>query len=506
MNITIASTLLKEREPFLKAKNAASAAHDKTVAAAQKALDKAKAQHLSEVAASQKDYEAKVSATTTTIAKSEQSLIAARDKLNSFDDEVDAFQKGQSVSSKRASQAGSSEKSSGRRCTICQKVGHNKAGHAKFLKREAQEARAAAKGAPSSPGKTAPKAKGKAAQKGKSEVASGVRPPIPSAIRLILGRRTMNVGEILAELVRLRWMPRSNKPRNYISFILSSNAKEGKKNGPPPIFEAVKGKGRGHYCVRDGLPPLAADIREKFGSKVGASASNGAGKVEAQKVAAAPKPAKATKAAKGPKVCGCSTCGQPGHNARGHDNFVKREEAKAQGVKAPKPVKETKTKAPKAVKAPKAAVGRGNGPRTCSICQKAGHNKAGHAKFEKNEAQAAAPSPAPKKAAPVKTGKGGQKCGKCGQLGHNARGHDAFLGQPQAGAVAPKAPEAKSTQTQNPPDPEPAVPPPPVVLRTSEQVLASEDAAEAARKNGKDPLAGLEDTVHAAFGSGSAHA
>ena len=183
MNITIGSTLQKERAPFAKAFDQAKAAHDKKVSAAQKAMEQAKEAHTAKVAASQKDYEGKVADAQQIVAKSGEELRQAKGTLDQFDTAamgaLNSLRNGASTNAKIPATTAAPSK---RRST---------------------------------------KNPGKRALEGRQEVKEGKRPPIAAAIRLILGTKTMSTPEIQAELERLNWMPVSNNPRTYISYALS---------------------------------------------------------------------------------------------------------------------------------------------------------------------------------------------------------------------------------------------------------------------------------------------
>lgn len=81
------------------------------------------------------------------------------------------------------------------------------------------------------------------AQQGRREVLEGKRPPIKDAIKTILGDKTMSSTDIFEALKKRGWLPNSNNPRAYTSYVLSSNKEH---------FESVRGLGRGFYRVIGG--------------------------------------------------------------------------------------------------------------------------------------------------------------------------------------------------------------------------------------------------------------
>ena len=73
---------------------------------------------------------------------------------------------------------------------------------------------------------------------GRRAVAEGVRPPIKEAIATVMGDRTMTIDEIFEGLRAKNWLPNSNEPRQYISYLLSTSKER---------FERVRSAGRGVY-------------------------------------------------------------------------------------------------------------------------------------------------------------------------------------------------------------------------------------------------------------------
>jgi hypothetical protein len=79
----------------------------------------------------------------------------------------------------------------------------------------------------------------KNAAAGRAAVTRGERPPLKTAIIQVMGERTMNATMIVEALEAKKWLPESNDPRQYISYMLSSNT--------PVVFERA-GR-RGFYRV-----------------------------------------------------------------------------------------------------------------------------------------------------------------------------------------------------------------------------------------------------------------
>jgi hypothetical protein len=355
--------------------------------------------------------------------------------------------------------------------------------------------------AAAAPAKKATKAKSASSNaiEGRAEVNSGVRPPVKDAVRLILGTTTMRSRDITTELVARGWKPRSGNLASYVPYVLSNGSKTHDKEGRKlnPVFESVNtGEGRGFYRVRTNAPPMNPKTLASFGGKAPKKTTAQAApkKTAAPKVAApAPKKAATVATKGGPRKCSVKGCGVLGHNKRGHAKYVKEQQAAAKAAANGKP--HTNGKTTHATKKVAKAV----------------------AAATKKVAKAAAPAPkktaTKAKAAPAKDrrGVGQQKCGEpgCGVLGHNKKGHAAWLAK-QAGGTAPKAatppkaakpatPKAapKKTETKAAAAPEPTAPAPspastPAVVsteptlkvRTSDQIIAEEDAKAAA--NGGD--------------------
>jgi hypothetical protein len=77
----------------------------------------------------------------------------------------------------------------------------------------------------------------------------------------VLGKRTMNATMIVEALEAKKWLPSSSDPRQYISYMLSSNA--------PDTFERTGP--RGFYRVRG----AKATAKKKVASKAAGGSSNG---------------------------------------------------------------------------------------------------------------------------------------------------------------------------------------------------------------------------------------
>lgn len=65
-------------------------------------------------------------------------------------------------------------------------------------------------------------------------------PPLKKAMLMVMGEETMTSGEIVEALEAKGWLPASKDPRQYVSFMLSSNT--------PEVFERTEK--RGQYRVR----------------------------------------------------------------------------------------------------------------------------------------------------------------------------------------------------------------------------------------------------------------
>jgi len=71
---------------------------------------------------------------------------------------------------------------------------------------------------------------------------TGAKPRAIDAVEMVLTEHgTMKAGEVVAALEAKGWMPASNDPKTYISFILSQNKEK---------FERDPAKPRGHYRVK----------------------------------------------------------------------------------------------------------------------------------------------------------------------------------------------------------------------------------------------------------------
>lgn len=224
------------------------------------------------------------------------------------------------------------------------------------------------------------------AAQGRREVASGKRPPIKDVIAKVLGKRVMHANTVYEAIKEKGQLPNSGDPRGYIGYLLSASKvtiSRGGKDVEVPLFERVHEKGRGFYKNRGvaatattaSVKTSAAPVKAKPGPKPKAAAAKAPKEPKAAKTVATKS---AAPVVGGKRTVTCKTCGQPGHNSKGHDRAV----AKAGSTETIiKPAK--KEAAPKAAKAPKAEA-------------------------------------APKAEGEKRT----VKCGKCGATGHNAKGHD----------------------------------------------------------------------------------
>jgi hypothetical protein len=96
--------------------------------------------------------------------------------------------------------------------------------------------------AKATPKKTAKSIKA-AATEGRRAVASGKRPPLKEAMVTVMGDKECTSEMILAGLKTHGWLPNSENPRGYISYMLSSNK------------DAFKQTSRGHYKVSASYKP-----------------------------------------------------------------------------------------------------------------------------------------------------------------------------------------------------------------------------------------------------------
>ena len=123
-------------------------------------------------------------------------------------------------------------------------TGRNKPGP----KPKAVKAAGKTRGKPGPKPKATTKAKTKGnnsrATQGRRAVAQGLRPPIKKAMIEVCGKKTMNASEMYEALNAKGWLPDSNDPRAYISYLFSSLKDS---------FERVEGKVRGYYRVRDSV-------------------------------------------------------------------------------------------------------------------------------------------------------------------------------------------------------------------------------------------------------------
>jgi hypothetical protein len=456
------ATLYSMREPLVGKVTDAESKLDKVKAETAKTVDKAKSDYEKALAAAKQVYEGKLTEVQTAIAVAETTKTEAQAALEVFDRMV-------SLDGKTSNSASKTN-------------GASKHPAAKKAAKTAAKKTAGAKKTPASEAKQVktqahtPKTDGaKRALHGRDEVRNGVRPSIKDAIRLILGKKTMRSRDITAELIRLRWAPKSEKLSSYVPFVLSSGSKEKDKDGKDlhPVFESVDtGQGRGYYRVRHGAPPMDSEVRAKWGhvvaqggtavptaapvkasSKTTAAKSATPAKAAASKGAAAPKGGKS-----GQRACSVEGCGVLGHNKRGHDAWVAKQGGNAPEAKAAAP----KTAAAKA--APKAK---------------------------------AAPA-APKQRA----GKGQQKCGTCAKegkevFGHNAHGHNAWAAKQSAAnaaSTAPPAPKAAPTKTE----PKKAAESkrtegvnPPIRVQTAEEIIAEQGAQDDLMDEANDAFGNL---------------
>ena len=100
-----------------------------------------------------------------------------------------------------------------------------------------------------------------AATKGRRAVAEGLRPPLKEAIATVMGKKTMDAGQVIDGLKKRGWMPDAEDERGYISYALSSNK---------TVFERVK---RGFYKVREGVTFAKRQAAPKAKAKTGKKAA-----------------------------------------------------------------------------------------------------------------------------------------------------------------------------------------------------------------------------------------
>lgn len=80
----------------------------------------------------------------------------------------------------------------------------------------------------------------KNAAAGRQAVARGERPTLKEAMKTVMGKKAMNAEQVVEGLKERKWLPTSRNPRQYISYMFSSNT--------PDVFE--RAKERGFYRVR----------------------------------------------------------------------------------------------------------------------------------------------------------------------------------------------------------------------------------------------------------------
>ena len=90
---------------------------------------------------------------------------------------------------------------------------------------------------------------GSSTAEGRRAVAEGRRPPIKDAISKVMGNKTMTIGDIFDGLKEKGWLPNSNEPRQYISYLLSTSKDR---------FERAPNGGRGIYRVKSGATSTTA--------------------------------------------------------------------------------------------------------------------------------------------------------------------------------------------------------------------------------------------------------
>ena len=330
--MSIQEILRRERAPKEKAVAKAKAEHDKAAAAAKKMETAAKTA-----------YDAKCAEAKKLVDQAAEGLKAAEGDLVEFDAQVKSFPTEEAATQKKGAAKG--------KVAAAPK---GKPGPKPGAKKTAAPKAAAAPKAVAAPkGKPGPKpgAKKAAAPKGKPGPKPGAkkaaapaakkaaakpaatRPPIKDACRLVMGRKTLPIKDVVAGLQAQKWVPDTTNLTGYVSAILS-----GTKN----VFEAV---GRGVYRVKGDAPPIKAEVKAHFGDAVKAS------QAEPAQVAATPAPkgrkkAEPKAAASSEKKHGqhkCKTCQEPGHNAKGHDKWIaKKAAAEAKTKPADPPAAEPK--------------------------------------------------------------------------------------------------------------------------------------------------------------------
>lgn len=90
--------------------------------------------------------------------------------------------------------------------------------------------------------------RGGSTAEGRRAVAEGRRPPIKDAISKVMGNRTMAIVDVFNGLKEKGWLPNSNEPRQYISYLLSTSKDR---------FERAPNGGRGIYRVKSGATTTA---------------------------------------------------------------------------------------------------------------------------------------------------------------------------------------------------------------------------------------------------------
>jgi hypothetical protein len=88
-----------------------------------------------------------------------------------------------------------------------------------------------------------PKSKKNAAA-GRQAVARGERPTLKEAMKTVMGKKAMNAEQVVEGLKERKWLPTSQNPRQYISFMFSSNTPEVFERTEPRGFYRVRGAGK----------------------------------------------------------------------------------------------------------------------------------------------------------------------------------------------------------------------------------------------------------------------
>jgi hypothetical protein len=261
----------------------------------------------------------------------------------------------------KAAKAPKAAKAAGgkRKCSECGVLGHNKAGHAKYVQAQAGGAKAA----------KAPKA-------AKAKTAAG-------------GQRKCSECGVLGhnKAGHAKYIQAQAGGAKAAKAPKTKTAKAETKVATP---KAAGGKRKCSECGVLG--------HNKAGHAKYVQAQGSEAKVPAAKTAKASAP-KAAKAAGGQRKC--SECGVLGHNKAGHAKYVQAQAAAANGKSNGK-TEHKPAAADKKTAAPKV---KGKGEQKCSECGVLGHNKKGHAAYMKKlagtEAAAAPKAESPKKTEPT---------------------------------------------------------------------------------------------------------